>query len=97
MNSYTTIVKNKFTEVIDSEIERKKALPSRLITLLEVKREELKQNDLQFAQTLGIGQSHWCMAKSGQRKIGLKLLQAIIRNFGEFTPDVLIYIRDGEF
>ncbi|BAS31200.1 hypothetical protein DEHALATV1_0097 [Dehalococcoides mccartyi] len=57
---------------------------------------DLKLSNTAFAAKLGINRQLWQMTKSGIRPIHLTILKAVVRNFPQLIPDVIVHmsIRD---
>lgn len=67
-----------------------------LLSVLINLQHDLKLSNTAFAAKLGINRQLWQMTKSGIRPIHLTILKAIVRNFPQLIPDVIVHmsIRD---
>lgn len=59
-----------------------------LLQRLIEKQRELKKNDAQFAELLGIPRSTWQLTRSGRVRMGERVARAARRTFGQTAPDL---------
>lgn len=59
-----------------------------VINKLKAKQEELKISDCAFATKLGISRQMWAFIKSGKRKPGQKVLNAVMSTFPELWLEI---------
>lgn len=53
-------------------------------------------SDSQLPKRLGISRVMWMYLKSGQRRPGMKFYGAVMREFPELIPDILLAIREKQ-
>lgn len=66
-----------------------------LIETLQRFQAERKLTDAQFAAELGISRTMWLMLRTGQRRAGAGVIQAVLRRFPSLSDECAVYLRDA--
>jgi hypothetical protein len=58
---------------------------------LDARRKDMRLNNMEFAELLGINNSTWSRTKAGKLPIGSKIMRAIALHFSDLTDLVMEY------
>lgn len=67
-----------------------------LIKAIEDKQKERGLNDADLSRLLDIDPSYWCRVKQGERPIGQKMLNAVLREFPTLQDAVIKYMSQKQ-
>jgi len=66
-----------------------------LVTILTAKQKTASQSDTAFARNLNVSRQTWGCLKRGQRRMGDKVLNCILKTYPELAPEILDFIRNN--
>lgn len=64
-----------------------------LIKQLEQRQLELGLSDRAFGKYLGVTGTQWALLKKGERNMGHKMMQGILRKFPELEASIIDHLR----
>ena len=64
----------------------------RLVEALERIRKEEGLSEQAFCRKLGISRVYWYFLKHGKRRVGMKLIRAVLSNYPQFTGEILSFL-----
>ena len=67
-------------------------MPDVMVLAIEAERVRRGMNDAELSRLLGIPVSTWHRTKNGERRVGIRLLQAVARNMPELRDVSRAYL-----